>query len=67
LLDPDSIPPIAPPHFLLGSEEEAASVAEGLDAAFAATPGARSWLAAMAGRLTAHRRRPRREKRRRSR
>jgi tetratricopeptide (TPR) repeat protein len=65
LLHPDSIPPVAPPHVALGSQEEAASVAEGLEAAVDATPGARSWLGAMAGRLEARRGRPRREKRRR--
>ena len=65
LLDPDSIPPVAAPHFALGSREEAAYVAEGLQAAFEATPGARSWLGATAGRLDARHGRPRREKRRR--
>jgi tetratricopeptide (TPR) repeat protein len=65
LLDPDSIPPIAPPHFALGTKEEAAYVAQGLEAAFDGTPGARSWLGAMVGRLDARRGRPRREKRRR--
>jgi tetratricopeptide (TPR) repeat protein len=61
LLDPDSIPPIAPPHFALGSREEAAYVAEGLAAALDATPGARSWLGATAGRLDARPSRRRRE------
>ena len=64
LLNPDSIPPIAPPHFALGSREEAAYAAEALEAAFEATPGARSWLGAMVGRLDARRGRPRRAKRR---
>ena len=65
LLDPDSIPPVAPPHFALGSKEEAAYVAEGLEMALEATPGARSWVGMMAGRLDARRGRSRREKRRR--
>jgi tetratricopeptide (TPR) repeat protein len=66
LLDPESISPVTPPHFALGSNQEGAYVAEALQAAFDATPGARSWLGAMARRLNAGRDRPRRERRRRS-
>lgn len=51
LLDPDAIPPDAPPHVALGSREEAAYVAEGLHTAFDVTPGALSWLQASGGRL----------------
>jgi tetratricopeptide (TPR) repeat protein len=50
LLDPDSIPFDRPPHFALHSREEAAYVAETLADAFAATDGAREWLAAQAWR-----------------
>ena len=50
LLDPDSIPFHRPPHFALRSREEAASVAETLAGAFAATDGALEWLAAQAWR-----------------
>lgn len=63
LLDPDSIPPAAPPHFALGSKEEAAYVAEGLEAAFDVTPGALSWLRAVSDRLDDRRGRRRRTKR----
>jgi tetratricopeptide (TPR) repeat protein len=49
LLDPDAIPPIAPPHFALGSREEAAAVAEDLLPAFEVTPGALPWLEAHGG------------------
>jgi tetratricopeptide (TPR) repeat protein len=45
LLEPETIPPDSPPHFALGSKEEAAYVAEGLRAAFDITPGALTWLA----------------------
>jgi tetratricopeptide (TPR) repeat protein len=44
LLDPDTIPPVAPPHFSLGSREEAGYVADCLEAAFRSTPGALAWL-----------------------
>ena len=44
LLDPESMPPELPPHFALGSPEEAISVAEELAPAFAVTPGALAWL-----------------------
>jgi len=67
LLDPHSIPVNAPPHFALGSREEAAYAAEGLEAAFQATPGAHAWLRVVAGRLNARRGRPRREKQQHSR
>lgn len=46
LLDPDTIPFARPPHFVLGSREEATYVAETLADAFAATDGALDWLAA---------------------
>jgi tetratricopeptide (TPR) repeat protein len=46
LLDPDALPFDRPPHFALGSREEAAYVAESLADAFAATDGALEWLAA---------------------
>jgi tetratricopeptide (TPR) repeat protein len=49
LLDPDTIPPVAPPHFSLGSREEAAAVAEDLRPAFEVTPGALPWLHANRG------------------
>lgn len=48
LLAPDSIPFDRPPHFALHSREEAAYVADTLADAFAATDGARDWLAAQA-------------------
>ena len=64
MLDPDALPPDAPPHFALGSREEAAYVAEGLHAAYDATPGALSWIQAVGARLD---RRPRRSRERRSR
>ena len=51
LLDPDAIPPDPPQHFALGSREEGASVAEGLQAAFDGTPGALAWLQARSSRL----------------
>jgi hypothetical protein len=47
LLEPDAIPPDAPPHFVLGSKEEAAYVAESLAATFDATPGALASLRTM--------------------
>jgi tetratricopeptide (TPR) repeat protein len=62
LLAPDSIPPAAPPHFALGSKEEAAYVAEGLQAAFDVTPGALSWLRMTGGRVADRRGRVRRGK-----
>jgi tetratricopeptide (TPR) repeat protein len=51
LLDPGAISPDAPPRFALGSREEGAYVAESLEGAFAATPGALSWLQTVASRL----------------
>jgi tetratricopeptide (TPR) repeat protein len=63
LLDPDTIPPVAPPHFALGSREEAAYVADGLQAAFEVTPGALSWLRTMGSRSAERRSRVRRQKR----
>lgn len=48
LLDPDSLPPERPPHFALGSRDEAAYVAQELGAAYAVTAGATSWLRAPA-------------------
>jgi tetratricopeptide (TPR) repeat protein len=51
LLDPDALPPDAPSHSALGSREEAAYVAEGLGAAFDASPGALSWLQRIGARL----------------
>ncbi|MGE5242991.1 MAG: DUF6930 domain-containing protein [Betaproteobacteria bacterium] len=44
LLDSEAIPQIAPPHFALGSRDEAAFVAEHLAAAFDASPGAHAWI-----------------------
>jgi tetratricopeptide (TPR) repeat protein len=44
LLDPDALPVERPPHFALGSNEEAVYVAESLVDAYDATPGARPWL-----------------------
>jgi tetratricopeptide (TPR) repeat protein len=63
LLDPAALPPNTPPHFALGSREEAAYVAEGLQAALDSTPGALSWLQAIGSRLDERGRRHRREKR----
>jgi len=60
LLDPDSIPFDRPPHFALHSREEAAYVAETLADVFAATDGAREWLAAQRGRFPSRSRRGRR-------
>jgi hypothetical protein len=54
LLDPDSIPFDRPPHLALRSREEAAYVAETLADAFAATDGAREWLATQARRSPSH-------------
>ncbi len=45
LIDPDQMPPGLPPHFALGSEEEAVFVAGELAAVVDAIPGARDWLA----------------------
>jgi tetratricopeptide (TPR) repeat protein len=64
LLDPDAIPPNAPPHFTLGSREEAAYVAEGLYLAFDATPGALSWIQRRADRTKGRGRGPRTRSRR---
>jgi tetratricopeptide (TPR) repeat protein len=50
LLDPDSLPFARPPHFALGSMDEAAYVAETLGAACTGTPGATSWLRSQARR-----------------
>jgi tetratricopeptide (TPR) repeat protein len=44
LLDPESLPVARPPHFALGSKEEAAYVAESLGDAYEATAGVKSWL-----------------------
>lgn len=44
LLDPDAIPFQRPPHFALGSKEEAAYVADELDDAYEITPHMRDWL-----------------------
>lgn len=44
LLDPETMPFDAPSHFALGSKDEAAYAAEGLQAAFDDTPGALAWL-----------------------
>jgi tetratricopeptide (TPR) repeat protein len=44
LVDPESLPVERPPHFALGSKEEAADVAESLVDAYDATPGVRPWL-----------------------
>jgi tetratricopeptide (TPR) repeat protein len=44
LCAPETIPLEGPPHFALGSREEAAYVAGELHAAFAATPGALDWI-----------------------
>jgi hypothetical protein len=44
LVDPESMPFERPPHFALGSKEEAAYVAESLGDAYEATAGATSWL-----------------------
>jgi hypothetical protein len=60
LLDPDSIPFDRPPHFALGSREEAAYVADVLVDAFAATDGALEWLAIQARRSSVSRPRKRR-------
>jgi tetratricopeptide (TPR) repeat protein len=60
LLDPDSIPFDRPPHFALHSREEAAYVAETLADVFAATDGAREWLAAQRWRFPSRSRRGRR-------
>ena len=49
LLDPESLPLERPPHFALGSKEEAAYVAESLGDAYDATPGVRPWLVTRAG------------------
>ena len=65
LLDPESIPPDRPPHFTLGSREEAAYVAEGLFAAYDATRGALAWIQAARARLdNRHRSREKRSRRR---
>jgi hypothetical protein len=48
-----------PPHFALGSREEAAYVAETLGAAFAETEDALAWLETQARRRKAQRRRVR--------
>jgi tetratricopeptide (TPR) repeat protein len=45
LIDPDQMPPGLPPHFALGSEEEAIAVAHELAAVVDAIPGAMDWLA----------------------
>jgi tetratricopeptide (TPR) repeat protein len=60
LLDPGSIPFDRPPHFALHSREEAAYVAETLADVFAATDGAREWLAAQRWRFPSRSRRGRR-------
>jgi tetratricopeptide (TPR) repeat protein len=52
LLDADSIPFRRPPHFAIGSREEAVYVADELGKACEATPGLRDWLRAQ----TKHRR-----------
>lgn len=65
LLDPDTIPPIAPPHFALGSKEEAASVAESLRTAFEVTPDALAWLRTVGLRAVERRGRAGRRQRRR--
>lgn len=44
LVNPDSVPFERPPHFALGSKEEAAYVAEELSPAYSTTAGATSWL-----------------------
>jgi tetratricopeptide (TPR) repeat protein len=62
LVDPETIPPAAPPYFALGSPEEAACVAEALRAAFEATPGAVSWLRAIGTQVARRRDRVRRQK-----
>jgi hypothetical protein len=64
LLDPESIPPDRPPHFTLGSREEAAYVAAGLFAAYEATRGALAWIQAARARLdNRHRSREKRSRR----
>lgn len=60
LLDPDALPVERPPHFALGSNEEAAYVAESLVDAYDATPGVRPWLLTQ---VRSRRLRPRRSKR----
>jgi tetratricopeptide (TPR) repeat protein len=44
LFDPDSLPLHRPPHFALGSREEAAYAAEALVEAYESTSGVMSWL-----------------------
>jgi tetratricopeptide (TPR) repeat protein len=63
LLDLDSIPPGRPPHFALGSREEAAYVAGELGDAYEMTPGLKNWLASQAQRLRVRSRTPKRPKR----
>jgi tetratricopeptide (TPR) repeat protein len=45
LIHPDQMPPGRPPHFALGSQEEAMAVAGELAAVVGAIPGAIDWLA----------------------
>jgi tetratricopeptide (TPR) repeat protein len=44
LVNPDSVPLHRPPHFALGSREEAAYVADELGPAYSMTAGATAWL-----------------------
>lgn len=52
LLKPESLPELRPPHFALGSKDEAAYVADELIDAFETTAGALPWLRLRAGRAT---------------
>jgi tetratricopeptide (TPR) repeat protein len=51
LLDPDSIPLSRPPHFALGSKEEAAYIGDELADAYEVTPGLKDWLRSQSKRL----------------
>jgi tetratricopeptide (TPR) repeat protein len=66
LLEPDSPIP-QPPHYALGSFEEACIAAEEVRPAFQATPGALDWIAAESARRTRQLDKLRREKRRKER
>jgi tetratricopeptide (TPR) repeat protein len=51
LVNAETIPIARPPHFALGSEEEAEYAADALASAYRSTPGAREWLRTESRRL----------------
>jgi tetratricopeptide (TPR) repeat protein len=63
LLDLDSIPFGRPPHFALGSKEEAAYVADELGDAYETTPGLKAWLGSQVQRLRVRSRTAKRQNR----